>query len=83
MVSRCGARAVSSLGDLFGQRDEYFLAHDTGPRARESKVSAEERERIIRESDYNLDGKPPQITPTNIGPWPQISTPGDTILING
>lgn len=28
-----------------------------------SKVSAEERERIIRESDYNLDGKPPQITP--------------------
>ena len=27
------------------------------------KVSAEERERIIRESDYNLDGKPPQITP--------------------
>ncbi|HZS07651.1 MAG TPA: alpha-L-fucosidase [Blastocatellia bacterium] len=28
-----------------------------------SKVSAEERERIIRESDYNLNGKPPQITP--------------------
>jgi alpha-L-fucosidase len=28
-----------------------------------SKVSAAERERIIRESDYNLDGKPPQITP--------------------
>jgi alpha-L-fucosidase len=27
------------------------------------KVSAEERARIIRESDYNLDGKPPQITP--------------------
>lgn len=28
-----------------------------------SKVSAEERKRIIRESDYNLDGNPPQITP--------------------
>lgn len=28
-----------------------------------SKVSAQERERIIRESDYNLDGKPLQITP--------------------
>jgi len=28
-----------------------------------AKVSTEERERIIRESDYNLDGKPPQITP--------------------
>ena len=27
------------------------------------KVSAEERERIIRESDYNLDGKRPSITP--------------------
>ncbi len=27
------------------------------------KVSAEERARIIRESDYNLDGKPLQITP--------------------
>jgi len=28
-----------------------------------SKVSASERERIIRESDYNLDGKPLPITP--------------------
>lgn len=27
------------------------------------KVSAAERERIIRESDYNLTGKPPEITP--------------------
>ena len=27
------------------------------------KVNAEERERIIREADYNLNGKPPEITP--------------------
>ena len=63
VVSRCGARAVYSLGHLFSQRDEYFLAHDTGPPTRNEKVSDEERARIIRESDYNLDGKPPQITP--------------------
>ncbi|MGH9882060.1 MAG: hypothetical protein ACRD6N_11545 [Pyrinomonadaceae bacterium] len=33
-----------------------------------NKVSAEERERIIREADYNLNGKPPQITPMSTGP---------------
>ena len=29
----------------------------------QKKVSAEERQRIVRENDYNLNGKPPQITP--------------------
>ncbi len=36
------------------------------------KVSAEERERIIRESDYNLNGKPPEVTPNEY--WEQAKS---------
>ena len=47
------------------------------------KVSAEERERIIRESDYNLDGKRPALPQTSTGAWPLFSNPVTMILIIG
>jgi alpha-L-fucosidase len=33
------------------------------------KLTSEERERVVRESDYNLNGKPPEITPNEY--WSQ------------
>jgi alpha-L-fucosidase len=40
------------------------------------KVSAEERERIIRENDYNLNGKPPEITPLEYWTMARDFNPG-------